>query len=194
MKRILPICLLLLVAAPAGAQNLVRNPGFDVNTASWSIFTSNDSTGGFSTNDASGSASSGSMTLLQPSSNSNVAFQCVEVSPSMPWAASVATEIFGGGGASFLLQWSDTPDCGNGGEELLVADEEGPISWTTIGGMGVSPADAVSALVLLRTGSAGSATFFFDDVALALPEPNGGGLAAIVSLALVAGVRRRCRR
>ena len=103
--RALPCAMLLLCCAHAHAQqNLVQNPGFTTDLASWSLFNAFEVTAAWNPLDAGGNAQSGSMRGNLPASGTFripiYASQCVAVQPNR-------TYLFGG---RILLPSATTPD------------------------------------------------------------------------------------
>lgn len=177
LRAVLPLAA-LLASAPAAAQNLVANPRFDTDTASWSL---NDPGSSFAwdSRDAGGSSASGSghlthSTLLYYAG----AGQCVSpITPGALYDFGAKTFIPSGqsatGSANVLLDWYDAPGCT--GNLLGSTGTNGNLGfdvWTPSSRTGMpAPAGARSALLTVNVAKSTSpAPFevFFDDATLQL--------------------------
>ena len=175
-----PLVAFALVAGmPAGAQNLLQNPGFNEDLAGWSLIPGNGSIA-WDGLDSNGSASSGSARVVTPSAEGETSSsiqQCVAVTGGSDYSFSAKVfrpqgelvTVFG------TVIWQEGAGCSS-----FLADDT-PISlfppgsgeWEEVSGTVTAPGDAESALVRLRARreDTGAKVAHFDDVVFA---PDAG--------------------
>jgi hypothetical protein len=181
MSRIHALFLLLLplIAAPAAAQNLIANPGFDQDLSGWTYSIQDGLVAEWSNEDANGALNSGSARGINSKSGFGSSFfQKFVVSPGEGWFASAMVNVppGGPGEAGVELWWSESEGCSGvtDREHLFVAVTDG---WVEVSGEGVAPPNAVCVWVILRFTHFSQPEpvepfeVFFDDVAFMLGEP-----------------------
>lgn len=175
--------LLLLAALPAAAQNLLPNPTFDDDISGWNVFSASLSPS-WSSLDANGSLSSGSLRVVNTSATDNNAYpaaaQCFPVEPGARYGARGRFLYPGGqahnGVAAIIVFYMDAIGC-SGNPITQEADELAlpPGTWVALDtGSHVAPPGAVSALVYFgfrKVGAGGSAIFHLDDVFFGAGDP-----------------------
>jgi hypothetical protein len=165
----------LLAGAPAAGQNLLTNGTFDHDLAGWSIF-AETLTPSWSPLDATGSAASGSLRVVNRAETDNFGYasatRCVPVVAGERYAARgsfhyPAGQPRVGAGAVFIFFMDDATCHGN---FITIHADEAELAggaWRVIGTGGqVAPAGALSASVSFgfrKVGAGGEATFHLDN-------------------------------
>jgi hypothetical protein len=163
------------LAAPAAAQNLLQNPGFDTDLGGWTLVPGSGSIA-WNALDADGKASSGSARLVTPSaegSTTNSIHQCVAVAGGAGYVFSA--KVFRSQGALVTVFGSVVWHAGAGCSSFLEEDTPlslfapGPGGWQTESATVDAPAGAGSAVVRLRARreDAGALVAHFDDAVFA---------------------------
>lgn len=197
--------LVLLLAVPAAAQNLLVNGEFDANLAGWSNLDPVEIGMAWSPQDPGDPTPSGSIEVVSTVSNGGATgpSQCVDVDAGVPLWMSVTilvpTQSFEYLYADPFVRYFDTVGCGGGielGNEFPIGQVSMGEGWKRIEGPLAPPAATRSVLAVLGVVKPVSvalpATVYFD--AVFLPEPGSGALAAgaFVVLGLLAA-RSRAR-
>jgi hypothetical protein len=181
------------------AQNLVVNGDFDTDVAGWS-----GATATFIPDDAGGDPLSGSLRVLNELGITNVlVHQCVPIDPNADLVVRAALRIASSGGATgagrVAVSPRDSADCSS-----IIQPYQVPLSDDAIGDWRVAesdvlvfPAETVAVdlqLIANKATEAGAILVLFDDVYL--PEPDAGGVAALVATASLAtlGIARKSQR
>ncbi len=160
--------LLIVLATPATAQNLLSNPDFDVNDLDWYHDTSSGQQ--WSADDADQCANSGSLTAMSVTTSPDFqAFStrptdCVAVTPGETLYASLRYRV----GAQFLrvyFTYCSDAGCSSCGTFSPFIDF-GPTSasWVEVGGASTIPASSVAAVYLTIDAALASATPFSVDL------------------------------
>jgi hypothetical protein len=195
-RRVAAVALVLAVAAPCGAQNLLANPDFDADVAGWSVGTQSFIVATWNAADAADAPDSGSLQL--DAATAGFAAQCVPVEAGRTYrvAGQVAPLSSGAGlvGFAFALAWWDTTACDDSltGAFQQVAATGVTDAWQALEGEFVAPAGTRAAEVRLAANwASGARAARFD--ALYLPECESAAALAAASIALAGVALRRGR-
>jgi hypothetical protein len=191
-----PLLLALLVTAPAGAQNLLANGGFEDDLTGWTQFASSLSPT-WSPLDAAGSPTSGSLRVVDSSPIDNnalpAASQCVAIEAGERYAARgsflfPAGQARSGEGGIFVFFMAEADCGGNPLDSAATRLDLDAGTWTTIAApAATAPVGTVAALVYFgfhKVGNGGQATFHLDDAQLtsAAPDPPAGPWISVPDL------------
>ncbi len=190
--RALAACALLLVGASADATNVLVNPTFNTDTSGWTIPEPTKVTMTFSSNDANGSLTSGSVSVSNSSPNGSDGQgiqQCLNA-PTVSSSLTYGGKIFYPSGQArtgpvrIALRWMDGANCtGNqlgGGQPSDLSLNAPNDAWASFSGGPVTvPAGALSARFAPYTSkveAGGALVGLFDDLFL----NNGGSIAPTI--------------
>lgn len=170
-RLLLALSALLLTAAPAAAQNLILNPGFDDDLSGW-----RSQTAAWSALDAGGDPGSGS--ALGANSHDSggtlgvtALSQCVAVDAGQSYEYGMRTLLPAGqehsGYAYFHAVWSPTFPC-DGAPIRFAPGDQSPTAgaWAPLGNQDVAPAGAKGLTLILgiaKQGPGGTLQAHFDD-------------------------------
>ncbi|MGE5233129.1 MAG: hypothetical protein ACM3OB_03385 [Acidobacteriota bacterium] len=174
-------CLLLLVLAPASAQNLVVNPGFDHDLSGWAATNIPGlHTTSWSPLDAAGSPSSGSLLADNVSSTATnpqvVATQCIDTVPGQKYWLRAKVFIPSGQGATGRALISAVPGSGTCASPAFPFGVGGGFGVTAVGtltdtGVTVTAPPGFGRMVLqlidLKDPAGGSLRIYYDDFVFA---------------------------
>lgn len=178
---------LIVAAAPAAAQNLTTNPGFDGGFAGWTdLEQDNVVETEWLPEDATGNLGSGSVRVDYDALTTGILagfHQCVAVSGDTTYQVSARTRVPAGqdalGAARVDLRWSDSANCGDTLLSTIGVFNNSPGGWVLGQSSVVSPAAASSVLVQLRVEKTAvpdeDLDADFDDVMLTSTGSGGGG-------------------
>jgi len=143
-------------ATYAGAQNLVADGGFAAGLEAWHHDPNDNGTSAWSSDDASGSPSSGSALLTSTHATNGVLVslleQCVPVAAGQSYTLSHKSKFADGetttGWAETVVTWFGGPICTNrvGANSILTSKTTSGV-WTTTSDTFIAPAGAISAFV-----------------------------------------------
>lgn len=195
MLALLPVVLLLL-AAPSAAV-VITNPNFDTNVEDWTDSPPGGTTSvTWSSLDADGNSSSGSLRLETSDYFDGPQSECVAITPLTDYEVFAKIRVPPQPNppiANVTVVFYDEPDCTDGRQVLQHDLLDPPFdTWVEVGGVVISWSTVQSARVWLMTDNSspdGTRVVFYDDVRLELaPEPGAGVATAIATLA---ALRRR---
>lgn len=168
-----PALLLGLAGVPsAGAQNLIANPDFDADLGGWTVSNNSFVQTVWQSEDARGSASSGSISITNTSASDDSrggASQCIPVIAGADYRIRGEVQIPAGqptsGNATVTLFWAPEPDC-NGfisGQVGIRQNDRG--AWTILQDIVTAPPGAASvriSLTVFKTVANGTLEAWFD--------------------------------
>lgn len=177
---------LWVAAGPVSGAELLVNGTFDTDLSGWTVLSDLEQTAHWSSVDAAGSTSSGSVEVVNRHPGGGFLefpmAQCVPVDDGKGYRASAKIRIGFGqptqGDARLILGWYPNTACMG---DFLASDVVGQVSalgsWLPVSAQVVAPNDAESVMVwlaALKVEVGGSFRAYFDDVSVE-PVDEGGG-------------------